>query len=487
MARAGSICCVTALIFAAAAHAGPWAEVGDAQTRSDVELAAAYGLVNNVTMQWPMPWTGIMAQLQDEHRIAELPPEVREAATRLLAKGADDLHVGRARADLTVDVTNAPATVRGYDGLGRTKAESQVDYEYLSSATALRLAVGAKKSTTGDSQTLVLDSSYIAHRIDGMIVYAGYLSHWWGPGWISALSLSNNMRPMPQIGVSRVETEPSSWWLLNWMGPWQAEAFIGILDGPRIARNTGYVAIHVAFNPLPGFEIGMSRTTEICGSGHDCRPLVDYFTFSNDPSHVNETNDQGSIELRYTGTALSHPYALYAQFMNEDTNPIIHSATSKVAGATVWLPVDGMLGRFTLEYANSIPTTDIWGNGTLHGAAYNNWDFVDGMRYRGRSLGFSLDSDSILYSAQASLIDDAQRTWTVAYHRADVSSSANSRFNVVTTAPVQFNALEAKLSMPLRWGEYAAHVDVASRWQDDQPRPQSGSQFGFEVAFRVGI
>jgi hypothetical protein len=475
------------LAMSTAAGAGPWAEVGDAQTRSDVELAAAYGLVNNVTMQWPQPWTGILGQLRDDRQIDGLPAEVREAADRLLAKGREEVHVGRARAEIVVDATNAPATVRGFDALGRGKVQSQAVYEYVSSASAVHLAVGAQNSNSRDSQTLVFDSSYVATRIDGMVAYAGYVSHWWGPGWISAMSLSNNARPIPQIGVSRVQTNPSRSWLLSWMGPWQAEAFVGVLNGPRDARNTGFIAVRLDFSPLPGLEIGLSRTTEMCGSGHVCKPLVEYFTFTNDPNKVNKTNEEGLIDVRYTGTAFSQPFAVYAQFMNEDTNPFVHSTTSKLFGGTVWVPFQGWTGRLSLEYANSIPTINIWGDGVQHGTAYNNWDYIDGMRYRGRTLGFSLDSDSVLYSAQASVVDPERRTWTLTYHRALVSNPLNYPGNVVTLAPVRFNALEARLSIPLQWGEYAAKIDAAGRWQDDQPRPGRGTQLAVEVALKFGI
>lgn len=479
--------CLAALSFGMAAQAGPWAEVGDAQTRSDVELAAAYGLINNVTMQWPMPWTGILGNLQDGRQADALPPEVQEAAERLLVKGRDDLHIGRARAEIAVDFTNDPATVRGYDALGRSKVQGQTAYEYVSSDTAVRVAVGGQKSTRHETQALVLDSSYIAHRFDDAIVYAGYVSHWWGPGWISALSLSNNARPMPQVGVSRVQTDPSHWWLLSWMGPWQAEAFVGLLDGPREARDTGYIGVRVAMNPLPGLEVGLSRTTEMCGSGHPCSPLVDYFTFSNDDQSVNKTNEQGSIDLRYTNTAFSHAYAIYAQFMNEDTNPIIHSSTSRLLGGTVWLTLWDLPTRLTFEYSNSLGTQNLWWGPIQHGVAYNNGQYLDGMRYRDRSLGFSLDSDSVLYSLQASAIDPGLRTWTLTFHRALVSHPLNNWGNVVTDSAVRFNAAELRVSTPLRWGEYAARVETSGRWQSDQPRPARGSGLSFEVALRFGL
>lgn len=473
--------------LAVRSDAGVWSDVGDAQTRSDTEVAVAAGLLDNITTQGPQPWTSVLGQLYNEDQLAGMPDYVREAAARLLAKGAADLNLHRAHATLSVDATNAPAVVRGYDALGRSEAQGQLTYEYMATSTAVHIAVGAQKNSGSDRQALVFDGSYIAQRIDGVVVYAGLVPHWWGPGWISALTLSSNARPMPQIGFTRINARPSQSWLFSWLGPWQFEGFVGLLNGPRLDRNTGYVAMHFAFNPLPGLEIGLSRNTEICGSGHPCQPLTEYFTFSNNNQHANQTNDEASVELRYTNTFYSHAFALYAQFMNEDTNPIVHSSTSRLYGGSVWLPVEGLTGRLTLEYANSIATNDIWGGGAQHGVAYNNGGYPDGMRYRDRTLGFSLDSDSVLYSAQMSVVDSERRTLTLSYHRALVSNPLNTWGNVVSSSPVRFNMLEARLGVPFQWGEYWAQIETSVRWQDDQPRPDRGAEAAIEVALKLGI
>ena len=475
------------LVFCDAASAGIWPEMGDAQTRSDMEMAIAAGLLDNIATQGPQPWTGMLGKLQDQSDVASQSDIVRGAKARLLATGTADLDLHRPHLATRIDVASDTAVVRGYDGLGRSQAEAQVTYEYLATDTALHLSVGARKSSASDRQTLMLDGSYIAGRFGGIVVYTGFVPHWWGPGWISGMNLSTNARPMPQIGVTRVHSTPSDWLLFSWLGPWQFDGFVGLLDGPRLARNTAYIAMHFAFSPLPGFEVGLARTTEMCGSGHPCQPLTEYFTFSNDNQHINQVNEEASIELRYTNVLFAHPFALYAQFMNEDSNPIIHSGTSRLYGGTVWFPVDRFTGRLTLEYANSIPTTDIFTGPAIHGFAYNNGGYPDGMRYRGQTLGFSLDSDSVLYSVQAAVNDALGRSITLTYHRALVSNPANHWGSIVTTAPVRFNAFELRGAAPVPWDEYRAKLDVALRWQDDQPRPQHGGQVSIEAALRVGI
>ena len=152
------------------------------------------------------------------------------------------------------------------------KAELSVAYnsEYFSGRLALG---GFSTDFSGRGTRLIADNSYVAVKLGDALIYAGEISHWWGPGWISALSLSNNALPMPQIGIERLDNSASDWPVLGWLGPWQAEFFVGLLDGPRIDSNTLYNALRVTFNPAPGLQIGLARTQEFCGEHHVCEPL----------------------------------------------------------------------------------------------------------------------------------------------------------------------------------------------------------------------
>jgi hypothetical protein len=402
------------------AAAGPWAEVGDAGLRSDILILASAGVIDDVTMQWPLPWTGILRRLTDEAALNGQPDYVREAARRVRERGMREVRTRRLMPSLSVDAASEPALVRDFGAMGHSTIESKLAVTAQWDTTAMNLSIGARTTTSGDRQVLMLDDSYIAQRIGNAVITGGYRTHWWGPGWISALSLSNNARPMPQIGISRLDTKPfeSPW--LSWIGPWQAEFFVGLLDGTRVANNTGYVGFRVGFSPLEHLEIGFARTTMLCGSGHRCDPLKDYISLINDSSKMNDTNDQGNIDIRYSQTFDSFAFETDVQFMNEDTNPFQHSGTSHLYGASAWTPLWAGTGRLTVEFADSVATYDLWGSGTksprgddFHGFSYNNWSYVDGMRYRGRTLGFSLDSDSRLLSLQASYRRDAGDDYTL--------------------------------------------------------------------------
>ena len=471
------------LAVAGPALASPWAEVGDSALRSDIEILAAAGVIDDVTSQWPLPWTAIARRIEST-RLAGQSEPVREAAERVLTRAHHETADGW-QAGASVDLTNRANVVYDFGGLGRGDAQSQVSLTYNDRLFSGRLALGIySPGISGRGTLLNADDSYVATKLGGALLYAGQVSHWWGPGWISALSLSNNALPMPQIGIERLDTSAFKIPLLRWLGPWQAEFFVGLLDGPRVDDRTLYNALRVTFNPAPGLQIGLARTQEFCGAHHVCDPLRGYFDLNNDPTHTDITNDEGLIDIEYKREIAGLPVSAYMQLMNEDSSPFTHSGTSHLFGAALWRMIAGHVTRFSAEYADSVATSDIFSFGdVLHGFAYPNYTYTDGMRYRGRTLGFSLDTDSRLLSLQMAWSDDGGRFYQFSLHHAMISDPLNPLGNVVTTAPVLVNLGEVRVSMPLP----TAKLDLAVRLQDDQPRPDRGFAVGFEAAVHFAL
>ena len=463
--------------------ASPWAEVGDNQLRGDIEILAAAGIIDDVTTHWPLPWQSIVKDLQN-NSLAGQPASVRAAAARVLAQARAGNSPGIS-ASLDVGAASMPSVVYGFDGMGRGDGQAQFILDYNSQSTSARLALGAfTQNFRGNGTKLMPDESYLAEKFGPVLLYGGYLSHWWSPGWISALSLSNNARPMPQIGLERLDTSASSWPVLRWLGPWQAEFFVGLLDGPRIQPNTFYNALRFTFNPAPGLEIGLARTEEFCGQGHPCAPIRDYFDFQNSPSHVNNTNDEGLMDFKYSRTLGTIPVQIYMQLMNEDSSPFTHSGTSHLFGASIYLPAKENPIRLTVEYSDSVSTRDMFSFGDdLYGFSYTNGTYPDGMRYRGRTIGFSLDDDSRLLSLQGAWTDPEGRFYELSFHHANVGSDHSIGDNILSPVPVLINMGEARVTLPFHW----LKLDLAGRVQDDQLRPNHGFAASFETNLRIGL
>ena len=462
-------------------RASPWAEVGDTQLRSDLELLAERGLIDNITTQWPLPWASLVPRLRTVSLVDE-PEFVQEAIARVLNIAGAETDIGHVQIGASSDVANAPGIVRDFGALGREDVQAQLTAEYLGYSTAVRLAAGFQIDHHSGRVEFVPDGSYVAQRLDFALVYAGYLTHWWGPGWISALSLSNNARPFPQMGIERSETSASTSPLLSWLGPWQTEFIVGWFDDRRVATNTLWDGFRFTFSPLTGFEVGLSRSDELCGKGHPCKPLATYFDLENTDSHPSRTNDEGLIDLKYSGSIAETPFSLYTQAMNEDTNPFWHSKTSHLFGASIWIPrVDNL--RLTIEYTNTIATLNIVPFvDYIYGETYNDYKYPgDGMRYDGRALGFSLDSDSRLLSVQTGYLDSHGRSYTLTFHHAQVSTPLTGAANPLTASPVTIDMAEGRIRLPLPGMTF----DLSARVQNDQLRPKRGFAAAFETALKI--
>jgi hypothetical protein len=293
---------------------------------------------------------------------------------------------------------------------------------------------------------------------------------------------------MPQVGIERSSTAASTWPVLRWLGPWQFEFFLAKFDGPQIQSDVFYNAAHLTINPLPGLEIGLAKTEQFCGQGHPCSPLRDYFTNADLANHPDNVNGEGSLEVKYGDRLGNLPFQVYAQLMNEDYSWFSRSATSHLVGGSIFLPAPGNPVKLTLEYADSIATRTLFSFGNnVYGFSYTNGQYPDGMRYRGRTLGFSLDTDSTLLSLQGSWSDQADRFYQLTLHHATIDGNHSVGANIVSATPVIVNMAEARVSLPLTLNNRSFHLDLAGRLQDDQPRPHQGFAASVEVALRAPL
>src|SRR5690606_15143364 len=94
--RAFGLSCALVLAGATMSQAGPWADAGDRQLRSDIELLAQHGLIRGPITTWPLPWKQINARLTlDNGR--PLPPHVASALARVRDKMPNEGDFGRVK------------------------------------------------------------------------------------------------------------------------------------------------------------------------------------------------------------------------------------------------------------------------------------------------------------------------------------------------------------------------------------------------------
>ncbi len=492
--RASRTCyCAIAMLLAVTlvcpvANAAPWLNVGDRGLRSDVELLASHGLITGLVTTWPIP-AGQLEPLLDRDVLAEQVTHVRRAAARVLD------HIGYPQSSairpvLDVRLAESVNLVRGFGQLARSEVDVRAGADWQNNHFAVTLRAGVQSERDGEQRAESLDGTYLNALWGNLQFYGGWADQWYGPGSNSSLILSNNARPFPKIGLMRNNPEAFESRWLRWMGPVQINFFVGLLDGPRIDSNTLISALRFAMSPVENLEFVITRMAQFCGANHPCRPVNVAFSFSNDDENPNDPNEQSTVEFKYHGRAGALSISPYAQLMNEDTGPFAHSTTSYLGGVSLAAPWGerGMHWRVTAEYADSVSTRNWFSFGKReYGIAYNNFGYADGTRYRDRTLGFSLDSDSKLFSMDALLVDARGWQYRLAYHNVRISTpqlalmQANAGFirNVVSAEPVQYDQVEAGLSVPWRRWSFG----LSLRAQDDQIQQGQGSDVSLEGGF----
>lgn len=483
-----------AAVAASPVRAEPWVEVGDRGLRSDIEILVARGLIDGPTTTWPLP-AGQFERLSGDLLLANQPEYVQLAAKRVLARLLGEGQPQGLVPEAELRLTNSPNTVHDFGTTARDKATGSAGFVWDSDHFSAGLRVGSQPRLDNSDSQLALDGTYLSFLAGNWQLYGGLIDKWYGPGWTSSLTLSNNARPIPKFGLMRNNPHAFETPWLSWLGPWQFDTFVGVLNGPRIDTNTLLAALRLTLEPVRGLEIGIGRTSELCGKNHSCNPIKDEFHFSNSDSNPNPANDQATVDVKFTRSIGNVSVSPYAQLMNEDTGPFTHANTSYLFGTSLAGPFghDGAQWRVTAEYTDTIATLN-WFSFDKHnfGAAYNDVKYPDGMRYRGRSLGFSLDSDSRLFSLAGLLSSSSGWIYRLVYYRANVNTEQLAglvptvypdqfynpvAFNAVSAKPVQFDEVEAGLTVPLR----PLTLDFAVRGQDNQVFPEGGGKFSAEV------
>lgn len=478
-----------AFLFCAPANAEPWLETGTRDLRSDLELLEAYHLVSGPITTWPIP-AGQLQKLNDDSLLQNEPDYVVAAAHRVQRQLIGEGQPSGLRPEADLKGTTSPDFVRDFDNSSRDQMDVRAGLVYDGDTLSAALRAGSQTHFSPTGSDFALDGTYISKLLGNWQLYGGWVDQWYGPGWVSSLILSNNARPLPKVGLIRNESTAFDLPVLRWLGPWQFNTFVGLLDGPRAIKNTGYMSVRFSFEPIQDLDVGLTRTTELCGHGQPCNPATAAFHFNNSNTSTNSTNDEAAFDIRYQTRWGTTIFAPYAQAMDEDTGPFVHSYTSYLVGGSLAgaLGNDGARWRCTVEYTDSVAVLNAFDLGKkIYFASYNNYQYLDGMRYRGRSLGFSLDSDSRLLSVTDLITDAAGRTYRVAFYRADINitpppGSLNygeytGSFNAVSSRPAMINEWELGLTIPF----HALTLDVSSRYQSALLQSETGGRVSAEA------
>lgn len=393
----------TSLLAAALLHqqayAKPWIGPDELVLRHHIELLSASGVLTTPTTQWPLMWGAILPDLRRAQSQQLNDPE-RQAVDALLSRFDKERQPRSAK----VELASSKQERRFLTGFGNNNNAPEyvaVSTEFVSRGWAGQLRVSYDYPDFYQEQTR-LDGSYLAKAIGNWGVSIGAIDRWWGAGWQSSLLLSNNARPVPGIALQRNRAHEfeSAW--LNWLGPWQLQAFAGQMESDRAVPEAKLLGMRLAVKPAKWLEIAASRTAQWGGQGRSesFSSFKDLLigndnrgdggvTVDNEPG-----NQLGGFDIKSLWAMPWGSQGIYAQFIGEDESG---------GSPSRYITLLGLSGSVTINthyvhwfYESTRTTVGSVVGDERFNATYSHGIYTTGYRYKGRSLGASIDGDSEL-------------------------------------------------------------------------------------------
>jgi hypothetical protein len=225
--------------------------------------------------------------------------------------------------------------------------------------------------------------------------YASMETRHWGPGWIGSLILDAGAPAVPAVGWRKTRATPFESRWLAWLGPWNADFFIGQLSGHEDPARPRLIGMRMQFRPLTGLEIGASRAIQWGGRGRDesLRSLTDSLLGRDNQSGNQDPGNQlGGFDLRWTLPAGDRrTWAVYAQAIGEDEAGGLPSQYMVQAGVDLAGRSAPRSWRLFAELTDLV-ASDVSGH-PKYGSAYRNHKFAQGYTQWGLPLGHAAGGD----------------------------------------------------------------------------------------------
>ncbi|GAB3376509.1 capsule assembly Wzi family protein [Spongiibacter taiwanensis] len=387
--------------------AAPWIKPDDLSARLQVEYLASQGLIRSPITQWPLMWGSILPDL----RLAQnrkLSPQQQRTVDSLLAQFEQD----SAPTQVTLSAGTADQEVTAFGGFGDSNNAPQfasVSAGFVGRRWAGELQVSYDvPDYTWEHRKL--DGSYLAGAFGNWGLTIGAIDRWWGPGWQSSPILSNNARPVPALSIARNKALPFENFFLSWLGPWQLQAFIGELESNRAVPNAKLLGMRFSVKPAYWLELGATRTAQWGGDGRpqDFSSFADLvvgkdnrgdsgITLENEPG-----NQLAGLDFKISVAVPWGSQGAYGQFIGQDESGYAPSRYIYTAG------LDGSIvaRQHTLQwfFERSDTRASALSNNPRLNYSYEHAVYESGYRYKGRTIGASIDSDSTINTLGLTLL-----------------------------------------------------------------------------------
>ena len=374
------------------------------------------------------------------------------------------------RSSLTARYTNEPSIVRGFGDTAVSDVDMTVSAGLTEEVIDVNVSVNYRDNVNFNNSNINFDNSYIATNFGNWSLYAGAIDRWWGPGQENTLLLSSNARPMISAGLRRIDPKPFKKKWLSWIGPWTWDMFLANMGKDRHIPDALMAGMRLGLEPVNNFEIGLSRTMQLCGEGRPCgadtwaRSIIGIWDLDNTGT-VNEPGNQlASIDLSYSLIFGDKIFKIYAEGTAEDEWKILPYQYSRLLGSTLTMPIGDRGDSFKInaELSDS-GNVRAWLFGERRaGVIYGHFIYKTGHRYDGRTLGHSFDNDSKLASLSGTYTRSNGDSLRISLRSATLNWDDTNK-NIVSAHRQKYQSVAILASKWFTFGYLEAKINVQSK------------------------
>ncbi|OUU80208.1 MAG: hypothetical protein CBC38_02095 [Gammaproteobacteria bacterium TMED78] len=423
---------------------------GDLRLKHDIQLLSDAGIITAPISGWPIFLSGISLN-RDE--IIKNSPNLITALERVFPEkeSHDDIKI-----NLGFSASNETDRIRGYQS--RPRKNEELSWRLATSKGRFYFDLRAKVDKTHIGKNSARPTgSYIGMAIGNWFISANAASRWWGPGWDGSLIFSNNIRGIHSLSINRRVAKKFDIPFLKWLGPWTTQILYGKLEKNRNIEYPHLFGWRMGFKPLNNLEVGLSRVAQFCGKGRECNSN----TFTNmllgndnggDNISIKEEpgNQLAGFDLRYSLKKAKLPFAIYTQWIGEDEFHGLPSAYMGQVGIETW-GFNSLGNNYRSFFEWSDTSCDVIGGSPQLGCAYEHSIYKSGYRYKSRSIGHTIDSDSRMLSLGGLIINDEGHIWSVVARKSEINRS-NGKNHTISITKEKISSIELMRSLSYRKG-----------------------------------
>lgn len=266
----------------------------DPGLRSDVAWLVDRGVIELPLGTWPLPSSTLRAAWADVDagRLAAADADALARVQRAVARSTDT-----ARLRMGVNSARHPSLDGG--AVAQGIASGSLLFYAGNAQVGGQLALGATaQNLAPDGPQGNLDGSYLAAQFDNVVVAAGAVDRWWGPGHYASPILSDAAAPIAGVLVRRAVDHAPQGPLLGWIGRWGYEFSVGRLNHYE-PSGTRVIGLRLYTRPWPNVEIGLARAMMWAGEGrpHDWVALRDAILGRSNIDDPEQKGDDPSNEI----------------------------------------------------------------------------------------------------------------------------------------------------------------------------------------------